>query len=85
MKKAQDAWRKKGPAGKMHNIVTYIRSSPQRKEAFKKTVVNEKGNSKSLKFVLSPSRAREAQAQACGTMDSHLLAVSGVSSCLQRS
>ena len=29
MKKAQDAWRKKGPAGKMHNIVTYVRSSPQ--------------------------------------------------------
>jgi hypothetical protein len=35
--------------------------------------------------IYSPSRAREAQAQACGTMDSHLLAVSGVSSCLQRS
>jgi hypothetical protein len=48
MKKAQDAWRKKGPAGKMHNIVTYVRSSPQRKEAFKKTVVNEKGDSESL-------------------------------------
>jgi hypothetical protein len=52
MKKAQDAWRKKGPAGKMYNIVTYIRSSPQRKEVFKKTVVDEKGDSGSLKFIL---------------------------------
>jgi hypothetical protein len=32
----------------MHNIVTYIRSSPQRKEAFKKTVVDEKGDGESL-------------------------------------
>ena len=48
MKKAQDAWRKKGPARKMHNVVTYIPSSPQRKEAFKKTVVDEKGDSESL-------------------------------------
>ena len=35
MKRAQDAWRKKGPLGKIHNITTYIRCSSQRREAFK--------------------------------------------------
>ncbi|RYC78584.1 hypothetical protein BFJ63_vAg18542 [Fusarium oxysporum f. sp. narcissi] len=29
-------WRKKGPAGKLHNIVKFIRSSPQRCELFKR-------------------------------------------------
>lgn len=29
------AWRKKGPVGKLHNITTFIRASPQRKELFK--------------------------------------------------
>lgn len=28
-------WRKRGPVGKLHNIVRYIRSSPQRAQAFK--------------------------------------------------
>ncbi|KAM0738258.1 hypothetical protein ACQRIT_007450 [Beauveria bassiana] len=28
-------WRKKGPVGKLHNIVKFIRSSPQRSELFK--------------------------------------------------
>lgn len=27
-------WRKKGPVGKLHNIVKYIISSPQRSELF---------------------------------------------------
>ena len=29
-----DFWRKKGPVGKLHNIVNYIRGSPQRRMAF---------------------------------------------------
>jgi hypothetical protein len=29
------AWRKKGPVGKLHNIVVFIRASTQRKELFK--------------------------------------------------
>ncbi|KAL9564044.1 hypothetical protein ACKAV7_011818 [Fusarium commune] len=29
-------WRKKGPVGKLHNVVKFIRSSPQRSELFKK-------------------------------------------------
>ena len=29
-------WRKKGPVGKLHNIVKFIRSSPQRSELFKR-------------------------------------------------
>jgi hypothetical protein len=28
-------WRAKGPVGKLHNIVKFIRASPQRTEAFK--------------------------------------------------
>ena len=33
--KAQDEWRKKGPVGKVHNIVIYIRSSTLRREAYR--------------------------------------------------
>jgi hAT family C-terminal dimerisation region len=29
-------WRSKGPIGKLHNVVKFIRASPQRREAFKK-------------------------------------------------
>ena len=29
------AWRKKGPVGKLHNIIVFIRASTQRKELFK--------------------------------------------------
>ncbi|KAM3519811.1 hypothetical protein MY4038_009655 [Beauveria bassiana] len=29
-------WRKKGPVGKLHNIVKFVRSSPQRSELFKR-------------------------------------------------
>lgn len=36
---AQAAWRKRGPVGKLHNIIVFIRSSSQRKESFKATVV----------------------------------------------
>jgi len=28
------AWRKLGPIGKLHNVVTYIRRTPQRRKAF---------------------------------------------------
>lgn len=47
MKKAQAEWRKKGPIGKLHNIVIYIRASAQRREAFKRCVVDGCNNSKS--------------------------------------
>jgi hypothetical protein len=50
MKKAQDAWRKKGPIGKMHNIITWIRCTSQRREAFIRTVVGEEGDGKSLQL-----------------------------------
>jgi hypothetical protein len=32
--KKQELWRKRGPIGKLHNVVTYIRSTPQRREEF---------------------------------------------------
>jgi hypothetical protein len=31
-----DTWRRKGPLGKLHNIVVYIQRSPQRRAAFQK-------------------------------------------------
>jgi len=31
-------WRKRGPVGKLHNIVRWVRSSPQRSEFFKATI-----------------------------------------------
>ena len=30
----RDLWRKKGPLGKLHNTVSFIRKTPQRREAF---------------------------------------------------
>ncbi|KAK5991211.1 Putative AC9 transposase-like protein [Cladobotryum mycophilum] len=34
-------WRKKSPIGKLHNIVKFIRASPQRTEEFKKSVLED--------------------------------------------
>ena len=33
-------WRKKGPIGKLHNIVTFIHQTPQRREVFQKIIVH---------------------------------------------
>jgi hypothetical protein len=35
------AWRKLGPIGKLHNVITYIRKTPQRREAILDLVKNE--------------------------------------------
>lgn len=43
IKKAQKAWRDQGAIGKLHNLVIFIRGSPQRREAFKRKLV---GNDK---------------------------------------
>jgi hypothetical protein len=40
-KKALEAWRKLGPVGKLHNVVTSIRKTPQRHESFVKLANNE--------------------------------------------
>ena len=32
-------WRKKGPLGKLHNVLTYIRMTPQRRDQFQKQVL----------------------------------------------
>jgi hypothetical protein len=53
MKKAQDLWRKKGPVGRFHNIVVFIRSSPQRREAFRRCLVDE--SNKDLMVMLDNS------------------------------
>ena len=34
MRQSQIAWRTRGPVGKLHNIIVFIRSSPQRRAAF---------------------------------------------------
>jgi hypothetical protein len=41
IKRAQETWRKRGPVGKLHNIVVYIRASPQRRAHFKRVLVEE--------------------------------------------
>jgi hypothetical protein len=38
-------WRKKGPIGKLHNFVKWVRSTPQRSEYFKLIVKDEEANS----------------------------------------
>jgi hypothetical protein len=38
---AQSEWRTKGALGKLHNLIIYIRSSPQRKEVFRQVVVDD--------------------------------------------
>lgn len=41
MKKQLEVSRKKGPIGKLHNIVTFIRQSPQRRERFRSMEVSQ--------------------------------------------
>lgn len=41
MRKAQDIWRKKGPVGKLHNLVVFVQASPQRVERFKSITVGD--------------------------------------------
>lgn len=40
MRIIQDRWRRRGPIGKLHNIIAFIRSSPQRRAAFEGVKVN---------------------------------------------
>jgi hypothetical protein len=42
MQAAQIEWRKRGVIGKLHNIIVFIRSSPQRRETFRSIMVGEK-------------------------------------------
>lgn len=46
MREAQAAWQTKGPIGKLHNTVVFIRSSTQRREAFLRVVVGDDSDSK---------------------------------------
>lgn len=41
VKKQLDIWRKKGPIGKLHNIVTFIRRIPQHREQFRSMDVSQ--------------------------------------------
>jgi hypothetical protein len=54
MRAAQNEWRKKGALGKLHNVVVFIRVSPQRREAFKRITVDELSDRK----FISPLRVR---------------------------
>ena len=53
MKKAQDLWRKKGPVSRFYNIIIFIRSLPQRREAFRRCLVNK--SNKDLMVILDNS------------------------------
>jgi hypothetical protein len=52
MKAAQEEWRKKGAVGKFHNVIIFIRSSPQRREAFKRCLVDDTNGGKYLALYL---------------------------------
>jgi hypothetical protein len=42
MKEAQKAWRSQGAIGKLHNLIAFIRGSPQRREVFKRKLVGNR-------------------------------------------
>ena len=46
MREAQAAWHKKGPVGKLHNVVVFVRSSTLRREAFLRVVVGDDSDGK---------------------------------------
>lgn len=48
MRRAQEEWREKGAIGRFHNVVVFIRSSPQRREAFKRCLVEDMNGGKCL-------------------------------------
>ena len=41
IKEAQKAWRNQGAIGKLHNLIIFIRGSPQRREVFKRKLVGD--------------------------------------------
>ena len=59
---AQDEWRRQGPVGKVHNVVTYIRRSIGRREEFARCQTGDKRidgkltEGKVAKFAKSPTR-----------------------------
>lgn len=47
-----EAWRQKGPLGKLHNIITWISRSPQRRDRFEEKVLQALGpNTKALALI----------------------------------
>ena len=46
MREAQAAWHSKGPIGKLHNVVVFVRSSTLRREAFLRVVVGANSDGK---------------------------------------
>ena len=53
----QAKWRKRGPVGKFHNVVAYIRAFPQRRQEFAKSVevviAQAKQDNKKTRFTLA--------------------------------
>ena len=48
MRNAQTKWRKKGPLGKIHNIIVFIKILTIRKEALRRITVDNLSDSKCL-------------------------------------
>jgi hypothetical protein len=44
--KEREFWRKRGPIGKLHNVVVYIRRTPQRRRNLKRRLKTSSKNSK---------------------------------------
>ncbi|KZL82707.1 transposase-like protein [Colletotrichum incanum] len=53
-------WRKKGPIGKLHNIVKFVRSSPQRTQRFKR-ITREEIDQRSGGILLCEETQREVE------------------------
>ncbi|RKK66485.1 hypothetical protein BFJ68_g18588, partial [Fusarium oxysporum] len=51
-------WRKKGPVGKLHNVVKFIRSSPQRCELFKRI---SRENDEAQEYLLASESTAELE------------------------
>ena len=55
-------WRRKGPIGKLHNIVKWVRSSPQRSEYFQ-AIIREAADDGEEGFLLHEQTSFELQGQ----------------------
>jgi hypothetical protein len=54
-------WRRKGPIGKLHNIVKFIRASPQRSEAFRNIAQECDDSEDAEDFIFSEASSKELE------------------------
>jgi hypothetical protein len=67
MQAAQEAWQRKGPVGKLHNTVVFIRSSTVRLESFKRITIDDaKVDGKWCLFIIKLQFLRNLHIVGCG-------------------